>query len=181
MECGYCWKSKEKMSGFEAPNGERIPICKDCCQKIFGWTFKQLAEHNKKIDQGAVRSFRLGYRWRRKFSGGLLREFFQFAKAWKLNTKEKMCLLGVKTYQEYGKRKKGAVVLSSVEVEQLGWIFSIAENLYILLKEKGKDWMKKPNDAPLFGGQSAMEYIMASDFPMHRILAVRNYLASQLL
>ncbi|MDO8430267.1 MAG: hypothetical protein Q7S73_02795 [bacterium] len=53
MECGYCGKSKKRMSGFEAPNGERVPICIGCCKKHFGFSFKQLEALNKKVDKSS--------------------------------------------------------------------------------------------------------------------------------
>lgn len=125
----------------------------------------------------------LSYQRRRRISDLVLREFFRLAEFWELNTKEKMRLLGVKSYQEFKKRKSGKVVLSNNELERLGRVFNIYKNLYILFpnSEARKNWMKKKNQAPMFQGKSAMRYIMEGNLPAERILAVRNYLASQVV
>lgn len=123
------------------------------------------------------------YQRRRRVSKPLLGDFFKISKDWKLNVKEKMRLLGIKSYQDLSKKQKGKVVLTNIELEMLGWVFSIYKDLYILFPNNGEarnGWMKrKPNNAPLFAGKSAMEYIMDGDLPMERILSVRNYLKSQ--
>lgn len=121
----------------------------------------------------------LSYKDRRRFSGPCLREFFKISKAWKLNVKEEMRLLGVKSFQDLGKRRKGKVVLNNIELERLGWVFNILGSLYFLFPDNSKarnSWMKKKNQAPLFQGKSAMQYIMEGDLPAERILEVRNYL-----
>lgn len=48
LECGYCDKVKQNLSRFEAPSEKKVPICKECCEAIFGWTFKQLSEYNER-------------------------------------------------------------------------------------------------------------------------------------
>ncbi len=47
MKCGYCFLSKKQLSRFEARNGERVSICKSCCKKHFGCTFKQLEKFSR--------------------------------------------------------------------------------------------------------------------------------------
>ena len=135
---------------------------------------------NEALVLGLKRKFNFSYQRRRRFSHLLLPGFFNIAKAWKLNVKEEMRLLGIKSYQDLGRRRKGKVVLNNIELEMLGWVFSIYCDLYILFPNEARhNWMKKPNGAKIFGGKSAMEYIMKGDFLMERILAVRNYLGSQ--
>ena len=117
-----------------------------------------------------------------RFSGPCLRSFFKVAEEWKLNDKEQMRLLGIKSYQALNRRRKGKkVILNNTQIEMLGWVFSIYKDLYILFKntEAVNEWMKKPNQAPMFQGKSAMEYIMKGDLPMERMLNVRNYIKSQ--
>ena len=142
------------------------------CSNKFPWEIPRLI----RVDQS--------YKRRKRASGHCLRAFFEISKIWNLNIKEEMRLLGIKSFQELGKRRRAEIVLPSNELEQLGWIFSILESLYILFPnsdEARNGWMKrKPNSAEIFGGKSAMEYIMESDLPMERILTVRNYLRSQL-
>ena len=121
------------------------------------------------------------YSYRRRSSGPLLKAFFKISKAWKLTVKEEMRLLGIKSYQALDRRRKGKIVLSNIEIAMLGLVFGIYKDLYIIFRdsEAANEWMKKPNQAPIFQGKSAMEYIMEGDLPMERILNVRNYLRSQ--
>ncbi len=51
MECAYCFRSKKQMSGLEAPNGERVSICKSCCKKYFKCTLEQLEKINRRMLQ----------------------------------------------------------------------------------------------------------------------------------
>ena len=130
-----------------------------------------------------LKKFNFPYQQRRQISRLCLPAFFKISKLWKLNLKEEMRLLGIKSYQDLGKRRKRKVVLSNLEIEMLGWILSIYADLYILFsnsEEARNGWMKRKNKAPMFQGKSAMEYIMEADLPMERILAVRNYLESQI-
>ena len=39
------------MSGLEAPNGERVSICKSCCKKYFKCTLEQLEKINRRMLQ----------------------------------------------------------------------------------------------------------------------------------
>lgn len=123
---------------------------------------------------------KFSYRQRRRVSTRCLRIFFKISKTWKLNVKEEMRLLGIKSYQDLGKRRRGKVILTNIEIEMLGWSFDIFRDLYDLFPNSESarcGWMKrKPNDALIFGGKSAMEYIMESNMYLERILNVRNYL-----
>jgi hypothetical protein len=133
----------------------------------------------------AFKGLRLSREDCRGFSGPCLRSFFKVTQDWKLTDKEQMRLLGIKSYQALSRMRnrkpKGKVVLKNIQIEMLGWVFSIYKDLYILFKNTKavNDWMKKPNKAPMFQGKSAMEYIMEGDLPMERMLNVRNYLRSQ--
>ena len=146
-----------------------------------GYFFRTEKNISKFSDQVSFGRIRFTYEQRRRFSGPVLRAFFNISNFWKLNAKEEMRLLGVKSYQGLGRRRRGKVILTSNELVWLGWIFIIYKKLYILFSDDAdsrRDWMKKPNNAPMFGGKSAMEYIMDTDMPMERILSVRNYLKS---
>lgn len=59
MTCGYCWqrKPKKELGNFEACNGERVPICKSCCRKIFRCTFKELERRNKESLNKELKEF----------------------------------------------------------------------------------------------------------------------------
>ena len=49
MTCGYCWKRKKRkeLGIVEVSNGERVPICKSCCRKIFKCTLKEIERRSK--------------------------------------------------------------------------------------------------------------------------------------
>lgn len=51
MTCGYCWKRKKRkeLGNFDARNGERVPICKSCCKKIFKCTLKKLEQYSEEL------------------------------------------------------------------------------------------------------------------------------------
>ena len=131
-----------------------------------------------------IKKANISYKKRRRLSGPALRAFFKIAKFWKLNVGEEMRLLGIKSYQALGRRRKGKIVLSKIELEMLSWIVGIYKSLHILLPDgqSADSWMKKkPNDTSVFEGKSAMEYIMESNMHLERIIEVENYLKAKLV
>ena len=61
-------------------------------------------------------------------------------------------------------------------VERISHIFGIYAALRILLPtvEAAKDWVRKPNSAPLFGGEPALNRMLAGN--VSDLYAVRQYL-----
>jgi hypothetical protein len=115
----------------------------------------------------------------RELSNPGLRAFFKLAECWQLTTKEQMGLLGL------GERrstlfhwKKHGGVLSPDTLERISYLLGIYKALRILLptQEAAHAWVKKPNQAPLFGGRPALERMVRG---MSDLFVVRQYLDAQ--
>lgn len=108
-----------------------------------------------------------------------LRSFWRLAEAWKLDVHEQTTLLGVGRTTLY--QWKGGKVgpLDRHVLERLSYLFGIYAALQILLpvKERADAWVREPNDAPLFGGRSALERMMGGQ--VADLYVVRHYLDAQ--
>lgn len=114
-------------------------------------------------------------------SGAALRTFFRIAGAWGLSAKEQVRVLGnppKSTFYRW-KQNPSAVVLSQDTLERLSYIFGIYSALQVLLPrpEAADSWLKKPNAAPLFGGNSALERMLSGR--VADLYVVRQYLDAQ--
>ena len=110
----------------------------------------------------------------------LLRTFFNIAQAWKLDAREAMALLGVRSRSTYYAWKDGkAGALPRDTLERLSYVLGIYKALQMLLPsdESADAWMRKPNDAPLFGGRSALERLASGN--VADLYEVRRYLDAQ--
>jgi hypothetical protein len=117
---------------------------------------------------------------RKALSGPALRTFFRIAELWDLSTDEQMTLLGVTARATFFKWKKAAdTVLPKDTLERISYILGIYKALQILLPdEKAADeWVKRPNDAPLFSGQSALTRMLSGQ--VADLFVVRQYLDAQ--
>ena len=113
-------------------------------------------------------------------AGAGLRAFFRIAEAWRLDTREQMALLGISSRTTLSAWRRGEVsALNRDTLERLSYIFGIYAALQILLPtaEAADEWIRKPNDAPLFGGRSALERLRAGN--MADLFLVRQYLDAQ--
>jgi hypothetical protein len=118
---------------------------------------------------------------RRTVSGPGLRTFFRMAEAWGLSVEEQMRLLGLGTRSTYfkWKREPGAVTLPRDTLERLSYLFGIWKALQILLPdERAADgWLRKRNDAPPFGGRSALDRMLSGH--VADLYEVRRYLDAE--
>jgi hypothetical protein len=109
-----------------------------------------------------------------------LRTFFRIAERWQLTATEQVRLLGVPKSTLYdwkaGKIRRG---LDASVLERLSYVFGIFAALQILFPqpERADAWLRKPNTAPLFGGQSALERMLAGN--VADLYVVRQYLDAQ--
>ena len=111
-------------------------------------------------------------------SGPALDTFIRIAGHWGLTTAEQRSLLGAipeSTYFKYIKQPKQAR-LAHDALERISHIIGIFKSLNVLLPriESADAWIRKPNDAPLFKGRSALEYMLSGRF--EDLIAVRRYL-----
>ena len=109
-----------------------------------------------------------------------LRTFFRIAQAWDLTNEQQRMLLdcGRSTFYEWksGRVKRG---LDNATLERLSHVFSIHASLQLLLPvpERANAWIKRENSAPLFGGKSALDRMLAGQ--VSDLFVVRQYLDAQ--
>lgn len=99
----------------------------------------------------------------KKLGGTALRAYFRIAHLWKLGLREQWCLLGKPPLLSFllwkltGTGTPGAGVIL-----RISYILGIYKALQILLPvpSSADTWMRRPNTAPLFGGCSALEFVL---------------------
>ena len=109
-----------------------------------------------------------------------LRTFSRIATAWELTVDEQLNLLGNPPRSTYFAWRKtpAKASLSRDTLERLSNILGIYKSLQILLPEPeaADGWVRKPNAAPLFGGRSALDRMLAGN--SSDLHLVRRYLDS---
>ncbi len=109
-----------------------------------------------------------------------LRTFWRLAEAWQLDISEQTALLGVgRTTLYQWKQGKVNGALDRHVLERLSYLFGIHAALQILLPvaARADAWVRAPNDAPLFGGRSALERMLGGQ--VADLYVVRHYLDAQ--
>lgn len=117
---------------------------------------------------------------RKGLSGPALRTFFRIAELWELSVDDQMTLLGVMARSTFFKWKKDPnTVLPRDTLERISYIVGVYKALQILLpNEKVADeWVKRPNEAPVFAGQSALDRMLSGQ--VADLFVVRQYLDAQ--
>jgi hypothetical protein len=111
--------------------------------------------------------------------GAALRTFWRLAEAWKLKPDEQMTLLGVGRSSLYQWKQGKVGPLDRHVLERLSYLFGIYAALQLLLPggERADEWVRRPNSAPLFGGQSALQRMLAGQ--VADLYVVRQYLDAQ--
>jgi uncharacterized protein (DUF2384 family) len=107
--------------------------------------------------------------------------FLKIAALWDLTPPEARILLGglpESTYFKYQKAPQTAR-LSHDTLGRISHVLGIYKALNLLLPraEAADAWVRRPNDAPLFKGRSALEYMLGGNFD--DIAAVRRYLDAE--
>ena len=108
-----------------------------------------------------------------------LRTFWRLAEAWKLKPAEQMTLLGVGRSALYQWKQGKTGPLDRHVLERLSYLFGIYAALQLLLPDSARadEWMRRPNSAPIFGGQSALQRMLAGQ--VADLYVVRQYLDAQ--
>ncbi|QDP18535.1 MbcA/ParS/Xre antitoxin family protein [Sphingomonas xanthus] len=112
--------------------------------------------------------------------GPALRGFFNIAKQWELSEVEQMAILGLKSRSTLQSWKAGNVSkISRDTLERISYVFGIFKAINILLPipARANGWMRKPNKAPLFNGQSALDRMTSGN--VSDLYVVRQYLDAQ--
>jgi len=108
-----------------------------------------------------------------------LRTFWRLAEQWQLSAAEQMTLLGVGRSALYQWKQGKVGPLDRHVLERLSYLFGVHAALQLLLPDtrRAADWVRKPNSAPLFGGQSALQRMLAGQ--VADLYVVRQYLDAQ--
>lgn len=115
---------------------------------------------------------------RKDLTAPALRTFFRIAEAWGLKEPEQMRLLGLDSRSTFHSWKRGAV--SSIPkdaLERISYVFGIYKGLQILLPQTADEWVRKPNKAPIFGGQPAIDRMTSGN--VADLFVVRQYVDAQ--
>lgn len=114
-----------------------------------------------------------------ELAGAGMRAFFRIAELWGLRAEEQRVLLGAPPRSTFYKWKRGdgGAVPRDV-LERISYILGIFKALEILLPraDSADGWIRRPNDAPPFGGRSALERMLSGN--VADLYAVRQYLDS---
>ena len=106
-----------------------------------------------------------------------LRAFFRIARLWALTAGEQQTLLGIprSTLAKYRAHPETAR-LTADTLERISYLLGIYKALQILLPrpEAADAWVRRPNSAPPFGGQSALDRMKSGR--VADLYVVRHYL-----
>ena len=115
---------------------------------------------------------------RRDLTGPALRTFFNIADAWQLKEHEQMRLLGLDSRSTFHSWKRGSVAsIPKDAMERISYVLGIYKALQILLPHSADKWVRKPNEAPLFGGRPALDRMASGN--VADLFLVRQYLDGQ--
>jgi Protein of unknown function (DUF2384) len=112
--------------------------------------------------------------------GAGLRAFTRIADLWHLSIAEQLTLLGITSRSTYFKwRKEAQPRLPRDTLERLSYLMGIYKALQLLLPDAraADEWIRRPNDAPQFGGKSALERMLSGN--VVDLYTVRQYLDAQ--
>ena len=112
--------------------------------------------------------------------GAGLRAFTQIAELWHLSIADQLTLLGITSRSTYFKwRREPQPKLPRDTLERLSYLLGIYKALQLLLPDThaADEWIRRPNDAPLFGGRSALDRMLSGN--VADLFIVRQYLDAQ--
>jgi hypothetical protein len=118
---------------------------------------------------------------RRRLSGPAFRTFVAIADLWKLSEEQRRLILGYpsrSTYHNWAKlaREHGAFTLDVDVLMRISALLGIHQALGVLnpSEAEGVAWLRRPHDAPLFGGQPPLALITSGT--QDGLMAVRRFL-----
>src|SRR3982751_6417356 len=94
------------------------------------------------------------------FGGPGLRAFANIAEGWGLTVADQLKLLGIASRSTFFKwRREREPRLPRDTLERLSYLLGIYKSLQLLLPDPkaADEWVRKPNEAALFGGRSALD------------------------
>ncbi len=118
---------------------------------------------------------------RRRLSAPALRTFLAIADLWSLTEEQRRLILGMpsrSTYHNWGRivRAHGEITLDVDVLVRLSAVLGVYQALRILhaTEQEGTDWLKRPHEATIFGGQPPMALLTAGT--QDALLSVRRFL-----
>src|SRR5207302_9859045 len=99
---------------------------------------------------------------------------------WSLSRPKQLALLGIASRSTYFKwHKNPSPKLPRDTLERLSYLLDIYKALQLLLPDTraADEWIRRPNNAPLFGGRSALERMLSGN--VSDLYTVREYLDAQ--
>ena len=116
-----------------------------------------------------------------RVASAALESFFNLAKRWGLTATQERALLGdppESTFYKW-KAERTAKRLSRDVLDRISYLLGVYKALNILLPSPraADEWVKKPNSAPLFQGQSALQRMLGGS--VVDLSDVRRYLDAQ--
>lgn len=112
--------------------------------------------------------------------GAGLRAFTRIAELWRLSIAEQLRLLGVASRSTFFKwRRDPDPRLPRDTLERLSYLLGIYKALQILFPDPAAAdaWLRRPNDAPLFGGRSALQRMLGGQ--VADLYLVRQFLDAE--
>ena len=112
--------------------------------------------------------------------GPVLRTFFNLAREWSLTEQEQMKLLGLTSRSTFQNWEAGGVSeVSRDTLERISYLLGIYKAINILLpdRDRANAWIRNPNKAHLFGGQSALSRMTSGN--LSDLILIRRYLDAQ--
>lgn len=115
-----------------------------------------------------------------ELGGPALRAFFKLAEQWELRISDQRRLLGdppESTFYKWKRQQEGT--LGRDVLERISYLLGIYKDLQILFPDpkQADAWVRKANDAPLFGGGTALERMLSGN--VADLYVVRQYLDAQ--
>lgn len=113
-------------------------------------------------------------------AGPGLRTFFNIAQRWGLDTRQEQVLLGSPARSTFFRWKRGDIgIVPHDLIERLSYLLGIYKALQVLLPvpERADVWVKRPNTASPFGGQTPLEHMLGGQ--VVDLYRVRQYLDAE--
>lgn len=117
---------------------------------------------------------------RRDLAAPALRAFFNIADQWGLGNEQERVLLGSpgrSTFYRWKRDLSGQ--LPHDVLERISYILGIYKALHLIFgnEQQADAWISRANDAPLFGGRSALDRMLGGQ--VADLFVVRQYLDAQ--
>lgn len=112
--------------------------------------------------------------------GPALRTFFNLAREWSLTEQEQIKLLGLISRSTFRTWEAGGVSeVGRGTLERISYLLGVYKAINILLpdRDRANAWLRTPNKAHLFGGQSALSRMTSGN--LSDLILIRQYLDAQ--